>query len=320
MRQFTYVSKAFELGWPAPGSLSKDGVAIAGHDGALFIYRGSNYEHSSYRTVDFAGAGGQWSQAISERHALLAGHGISALTAIVPNKSSALRDQYPLWKRVAQPEFISQISTDLAMDSGVITSAHILQSLDGLTDWGDPWGLVDSHWSEFGAAGTANLLLQKLGVDELPLRLMACESDRYGDLSNRWGDRLLHEIWSASIAHDLTDPVVAYDNGGVGSPGRGHVGRIVEWHNPQAACQATLLVLGDSFGGPGYSRTELSYWLSRAFSRCVFVHTTGFPPDVLTRFKPDAVLFEVCERFMCNPPHESMPIEALEQLHREARG
>ena len=306
-----------ESHWPSVGSVSPDRVAIVGRNSRLFLFEGSNDEYAGYCDPSRGSAAADWAAVLGSRRERLAN--LPHLTFMVPNKTTCLPHDFPL-PRESDTSFLwDRLRSLCAGDAGLHFPTELIAEDRRAAGWGDGWRLVDSHWSSFGAAAAALDVLAHFGLPGLPVTSVEGISVTGGDLGSRWPGPPLLERWTRRLEHDLPPHQILSDNAD-GLLGSGVAGRIVEWTCLEAAVDARLLIVGNSFSGPGSLEGELAFWLSRAFRSCVFVHTGDLPADALSVFAPDVVLVQTIERFLPSVPQDSVTVAELDAQHRAARG
>ena len=311
------VEPVSESQWPSVGSVSPDRVVVAGRRSRLFLFEGSNDEYAGYCDPSSASAADSWVSVLRARAARLA-H-LPHLTLMVPNKTTCLPQDFPL-PRASDTTFLwARLRSLCVGDARLHFPTELVAPDRRAAGWGDGWGLVNSHWSSFGAASAALDVLSRFTLPGLPVTSVEGLSVIGGDLGHRWPGPPLLEQWTRRLELDLPAPQILHDNAD-GDHGRGVVGRTIEWICPGAVVDARLLVVGNSFAGPGLLQSELVYWLSRAFRSCVFLHTADLPADALSLFAPDVVLVQTIERFLPTVPQDTVTVAELDAQHRAARG
>ncbi len=75
---------------PGPGTISSDQSAVVGHNGWIYLYKGSNSYYDAYHDSGQTFLAEQWIDLIEKREKLLSARGISYVHVIVPNKVSVL--------------------------------------------------------------------------------------------------------------------------------------------------------------------------------------------------------------------------------------
>ncbi len=304
------------------GSISSDRSTIVGKGGVLFIYQGSNGYHDQYINRRSDALGTAWAELTKERHRWI-GKSAQVLSLFIPNKATCLPDLYPLPLDACPTPAWRDLRAALDSRSDVLFCDSLLDaSLPGNRWERNPWGLVDSHWSEFGCLETVNDVLRKMGYDEFALDVLKIKPlQDFGDLSGKFGTARAGNVVTRHLSVSTTQPTCVHLSES-DSQIENSTGRRATWRNPEAPVPLTLCIVGNSFSGVGDSTANLVYWFARVFTEVTFLHSGAIPLDVVEAYSADVVLFQGLERFLAQVPSDAYTaaqVEAVYNSHREAQ-
>lgn len=309
--------------WPAIGQISRDRAATIGLNGFAFLFQGSNQHYDAYFHQRSLLQAEQWAELTDERHKRFAGSAVTFVSAFVPNKASTLNEHYPFMLPYRVTPTWSALKASLVDNVGVLFLDSKRPQFAGRTWEAETlWRRVDSHWSVFGCIAAVNSILHALGVSPIDPPIVAADEVAWGDLSSRWFGSPVTERQTLTTPRTqdglgLADPVMEFDSS-EGQPPGGVTGRRVVWVNPEAPYRAHVVVVGNSFAGPGFRPEHMVWWLARLFRRVTFVHCAGIPSDIVDTLRPDAVVFQGLERFLYLVPGDSFTMAELDRINRRA--
>jgi hypothetical protein len=302
------------------GLISSDRSTIVGKGGVLFIYQGSNGYHDQYINRRSDALGTAWAELTEERHRRI-GAKAQVLSLFVPNKATCLADLYPLPLDSCPTPAWRDLRAALDSRDDVLFCDSLLEaSLPANRRERNPWGYVDSHWSEFGCLETVNDVLRRMGYDEIALDVLKVEPlQGFGDLSGKFGTARVGNVVTRRLAVSTTQPTCVYLSES-DSEIENSTGRRVTWQNPEAPVPLTLCIVGNLFEGVGNSTPHLMYWFARVFTEVTFLHSGSVPLDVVEAYSADVVLFQGLERFLGQVPSDSFTAAQVEAVYNSHRG
>jgi len=287
-----------------PGLMSRDGSAILGKDGHIFLIGGNNdflgqWELESKRE-ELDQLTEKWIRLIKQRQELCASQGIDFVQVLIMEKLSTLKGYFP-----KQPETMSPLLNSV---SEIIKRDASLDARCVLHPWNGSnvnraeaiFRKTDSHLTPYGTFELFREIMNKLGVEigeEIDLSEMITIP---GDLSDRFFDVPILEHLPIAAEESLTflggsaevvDQFIPESGG--------HVGRWQHCFNKTAPSDKTVLVFGNSFssfieGG----QPALSWWLSRWFRHYHFHWQGTVDWELVRQIQPDVVINQTNERFM----------------------
>lgn len=300
---------------------------IVGRDGWLFYDDGSHFGAARNAPAYTDADARDWLQGLAGRAAWVKAHGGAYVVLLAPDKELIEAPHGPAWYRGPDPNRAAArlLRLNASAQAGDIVDpgpALLQQSRRGLAVYNP----VETHWTGLGAyEGYAALMrrLQAMGVAEGPRPL---ESFHQVTDDPRKPRNLAQMLGVASFVDadypEFVDPAVA--------PRITYLTAKHAWAAPQVidtglAGKPVLLMMRDSFS------LALLPFLQSHFSRIILAHHQdgAWRPELIERFKPDVVLFEVVEsgaRFVMSgsPPASAdarARIEAaLASPHLAARG
>lgn len=299
-------------GQPRVGSVSSDRVAIFGRLGYSFLFGGSTGYFALYGERQFDHMAERWADLLERRRQIF-GRQQPLVSLFIPNKTTCLADLYP----IALPDTELRCFVALRTLLSGERTALFADSLRALASPSErcrtsPWRMTDTHWTSPGAFNTANEVLSAFGLETLEADLV--DVDPYvqaGDLSYRWPETPMLERFHARYRTDLPEPVVDFDLLPPGIVPTVVTGRRIVWSNPEARFKQHLLLVANSFCGPGTDQDQLSWWFSRIFTRVTFVHSGSIPCDALSLIRPDLILFQQVERFLPVLPEDNLSLDEI---------
>ncbi|MHA7219708.1 alginate O-acetyltransferase AlgX-related protein [Arthrobacter sp. MDT1-48-3] len=292
------------LGFPV-GLRSGDDVAQIGREGHLFLTGGSNALRDQYlEPQDQAGAAAleakarQWEGALSASGQALKTLGIPFLTAVIPEKLTALRHLAPI--PVAGPTPLYTRVNEL-----LAASPNHLDLLPVFDNWDseiEGWQRNDTHCSPAGSLAITRAMMDCLpGCNRETLNGIRLNDVVYrnGDLAGKFFDI---PLWDKQYrpAPEALGPT-AIENTYSFSPGH-FVGSHNVWKNAAAPNKKKVVVFGNSFFGGVESPTRLGWWFSRLFEEYHMKWENAVDLDYVREVRPDYVIFQTIERFLVRPP------------------
>jgi len=237
----------------------------------------------------------QWQQALEEKRDWLAAKGIAFLVVIAPDKQSIYPEQLP--RSVAG--LLSPIRTDqfvryMAAHSH-LEVVDLRRPLLEAKEESPVYYRTDTHWTAFGSYVVYREIMARLRPPNAkPLSLAEFDTRREtlpgGDLATMLGveDAIREERTWLIRRRPPGQPELRLRTFEA-PPGTGAAIRIGE---QPAGNLPRLVMFHDSFG------LRLMRFLSEHFSRSVYVEARDVKRLIVEREQPDAVILEVCERYL----------------------
>jgi hypothetical protein len=310
----------------AAGTESPDHSAVAGRDGYVFLFKGSN-EVASLYAEDIASAVVQrrtlaWRSLFQKRWDLLSSLNIVYVQMIIPEKSTVLIDQ--------TPSGLGPLTATLAaLEKSIILGAdstHKISAAEGfyrslvpfLRDQeiigSEPYLRTESHFSQNGAlivfmdflSQLANLMPDQAGAISHVLTGLSevkpypGRSDPFsGDLADRFLGPALRETCAILNLEslDLAGTEIKCE---ILSPGKegGHTGYHAVWRNAKAPLELRVFAFANSFFERGSAPRGLSWWFKHFFSEFHFCWSAELVLEEVDRYHPDVVVCQTVERFL----------------------
>lgn len=296
---------AFENFSVPVGSLSRDGSAVMGRSGWIFLITGSNSVLEQYGAAYSLTDGWheRWEGVVCVRQDGAKALGADLAMLVVPDKISVLADQLPpdITLVVRPPaERLARQFLGLRYPVGelqVVERAFLR---------------TDTHLAPEGNAALAGVVLRDLGVDPGSLHGDAGAGSPYlasGDLGSRFDPPVVEimggptSFGSARVVEDNRPQVAAL--------GR-HVGTRRVLANDSASDPRTVVVFGDSFAFAEPHYAGITWHLAQHFRSVHFVWAPfGWDPDYVEAVGAEAVVCETAERFVPRPPELRNSVDAL---------
>ncbi|WP_447529185.1 alginate O-acetyltransferase AlgX-related protein [Vreelandella sp. TE19] len=276
---------------------------LEGKQGWLFLDNDTNNSVDQYRGRLLLTDEGleKWQTYLSDLNALAKRQNAKSAVIVAPSKESVMGPRYhPVEEGSGGP--IHQLLT-LPGAAGFVYPANELKALND-----DAFIQTDTHWTHRGAMVATKALAQSLGLSPDAVNGVF-EGDRYrvymhtGDLGSKFSPEKRSETEALKSFGFINHRY--FDNG------LPNFGRLLVIHYEQALVSATCVVFGSSS-----SYSMLSY-LSRLFTRIVFVHSAGnLDPDLVDAVKPEYLVVQTNARFVVQVPK---PKQALKALIEEKR-
>ena len=290
-----------------PGTWSRDGDAVMGKEGWLFLGRGSNSVLDQYQS-DFAlpaGWADRWADVVAVRREEAEGLGASLALLIVPDKVSVLRDYLPEEIVLASRPPAAALSDDLGL--GVIYPVAQLSSVPG-----GAYLRTDTHLSLVGNAALAGVVLAALsGPDQAVVGagLGTTQYVSFGDLGSRFEPPVFEVVTTFGSFGSAV--VIADNRAEVEAAGR-HVGTRRVLRNATAPDPRTVVVFGDSYAFPAPHYQGTAWFLAQYFREVHFVWSPfGWDKYYVEESGAEVVLCETAERFVPRPPAVRLAVADL---------
>ncbi len=144
----------------------------------------------------------------------------------------------------------------------------------------DTYSKYDTHWNMYGAYLSTEELLKRINKNYKHKEIEVTFEPYGGDLKTM-----------NLIDVENVEPVVKnyYDNV---NPTCKEKGRLNECEVTKPLYKSTLLFVGDSF------REIPQKYISKLYSKTIFVHRNDYKESLLEDYKPDIVVFETAERYV----------------------
>ena len=294
------------FGHPA-GTWSRDGQAVMGKEGWIFLARGSNSVLDQYQS-DFslpAGWADRWADAVAVRRDEAKGLGASLVLLVVPDKVSVLSEYLPDEIVLASRPPAAALSDDLGL--GVISPIAQLSRVPG-----GAYLRADTHLSLAGNAALAGVVLAALSGPDQPPVGAGMSTTQYvscGDLGSRFEPPVLEVV---TTFNSLGGAVVIADNHAeVEAAGR-HLGTRRVLRNAAAPDPRTVVVFGDSYAFPAAHYQGTSWFLAQYFREVHFVWSPfGWDKRYVEESGAEVVVCETAERFVPRPPAVRLAVADL---------
>ena len=229
---------------------------------------------------------------MAQRGTYLANQGVPLVVAIAPNKHTTYGDMLPAWIR---PQGLADYDRVMAMgENAALHLVDLRSALVSARATRRTYHLTDTHWNVWGAWSAHRCVIAELstyGIGTAPLLdvELTAEQRPGGDLARILG--LRDVMLETSIA---VGPVALPTS----ELRRTEMidGWEVRTFEAEGAPAASVMFIGDSFLTSTQSGME--QFLTRRFSRTYVVRDreVRFPTALITRYRPDAVVFEIVER------------------------
>ncbi|MBS0362628.1 MAG: hypothetical protein JSR98_14725 [Proteobacteria bacterium] len=278
-----------------PETTSPGGVAVAGHDGFLFISNGANrWERQFLGELKIRPEWGpNWRQLFDDRQAAAAARGIQLWNLIAPEKQAIYPDKR--WEAagaVGDGRPVMVMATFLGPQARLVYPAAELKVVRGLAP---AYFRHNSHWTSSGCCVAAITLLQRMGVavDVGKLAFPVERITRRQDLTVHFFDPPPEETYiRLAPAGEVVDA-----NHNFETTGR-NTGETYTVLNPDAPDGRSVLLFGDSYAFDA----GLASALSVVFAKVVFVWSKPVLWDLVDEKAPDIVIWECAERFLGGVP------------------
>lgn len=303
-------------GFPTVGAISSDRVAIFGREGYAFLFGGSTGYFSLYGRRGREYVAEYWCGLLERRQNRYAAHA-PVVSLFVPNKTTCLPDLYPVALPSRELDFFAELRRLQARNPTALFGDALRRlSQAPMREVEPTWKFADTHWTSTGTIHTLNEVLGAFGLAPVPVSLEAVEPRRdWGDLTARWPDSPMVDWIRARYRTDLPDPVLEFDLLPPGVTPTVVSGRRITWRNPDAANDAHLLVVGNSYCGPATDQCQLNWWFGRLFRKLTFVHSGSIPSDTVESINPDLIFFQQVERFLPTYPDDSLTLADIESSY-----
>lgn len=280
---------------PQPGSISEDEVAIAGKNGWLYLYNGTNNYHDAYfEEYEIAHElANNWAGSIESYRNLLKKSSATFVFTVIPNKASMLPEHYPLGLDGLITPRLSILRDYLAEKLYCP-----LEDLQGSLHKASIFRKFDTHLTEYGNLYFTLNILHKFAVDidaiQLPVELVYRENA--GDLGKRYSTTVYEKVARFRFINESNISVREFAPLVTANTGLAYESNCIN-----APIQARLLVFGNSFFDRP-SGWSMAPYFCRIFKTVRFHWESGVYKEYINSFRPDFVLFQSCERFLATPP------------------
>ncbi len=302
------------------GRTGEDGPPLVheGQDGSLFLLGGSNFVASLYARDDGPLSDRRleaWRALVEARVAKSESLGIPCIFAIVPEKLTIYGDRQASAGVDPSLSPALRLRDSLAGSPAAACYVDLVGPMLAERDRTDLYWRTDTHWTSEGCHLAYLEVCARLGLQPEP-DLLARPQRRFSarlDLGaqarpQHWEEVRIHDfLHKASrvrvnrITGFLEDP--AYEE-------QIHVGARACFENPGARNDQRLLMFGDSFAGAGSDK--LTAMLAETVRSLEFVWSSEIDWRYVARSKPDALVIEIAERFLCILPRDRRRLWLLE--------
>jgi|GEM_PF-2271985 len=295
----------------ALGTSGRPGAAVVGSGGWVFLgdIFNNNFSQALGRRVLDDREVADWTNTVALETRWLATRKIPSAFVVAPAKWSIYPDRLPWWTRGAAPTH----SLDRILAAhGDLPLIDVRDALREARNHADTYSALNSHWTDYGAwvawTRIAPALSQQFSLPDLPVPTLKSLSisDEQNEFASMLNITAANEWTKYEPAKPFSDyAIVNADGSTTPRPGNAETNlldlpRITR--NDHAANRTRVLVLRDS------SANSLSPFLQNAFYMTYQIdHKLGEPrkwPNLaalVERFRPDAVLWVMTERYLNEP-------------------
>lgn len=298
---------------PLPvGTTSRDGSAVVGRGGQLFLIRGSNVLEERYKKPTTASERrqadeevGHWTSLFRRRSQALEQLGVRYSQTVVPEKSSTMMSGIRGFE--GSTPTLEEVERAVASESWYFSAREVLRKVEAEYDR-SPWMKLDTHFSPLGAMALARGFISS-AVPEFSFPHVAFDGAEsiVGDLTERFFGVPVQELVEAPSTRGFErfGRTVELIDHGPPTEGGNVMGMRRVWRNPGAPIDRRVVV----FGGSSFSRNQQSaakcnYWFARLFREHHFIWTPWIDVDYVRSVRPDYVLAQARERFMGIVPED----------------
>jgi alginate O-acetyltransferase complex protein AlgJ len=303
-----------------PGTYSDDEIAIVGHDGYLFLFRGTNSNLDQHLGAAEPAAGwlDEWRDIVISRLAEFEAMELTAVNLVVPDKLAVCEDRYPMPLEKVGPRPIKRL---LAVPELARELIYPIEDLRQAYTEEEVYLRTDTHLTFRGNEVLFRSLIEPLGIDQatvpdfaaMPLRSYA----NVGDLGAKFEPRIVDIV---SVPKELGAAEISRDNCAQLEAVGGHVGIHRVFRNETAPDPRIAVLYGDSFAFSSSSYQGVSWFMAQIFREVHFVWVPfGWDPAYVREVGAEVVLVQGAERFLGRSPHRSFEVAGLaeETLRRK---
>lgn len=274
------------------GVVSRDQSTIVGKEGHLFLYKGNNYLLHQY--IDSAAAkqlGQNWAGVLKRRKAFAQEVGCQFLQVVIPEKASALVEQFP--QPLDAPTYsLRQFRSEIHDHDVVLDLLPTIRSDSRRVDF---YRKIDAHFSYYGCHKVFRDILQRLGISDQPEAVMEYPKIIKGDIGGRFPGVMETQMAPDPAYLAQQTPVETYRHL---PANHRHEGITVRWKNPKAPVKMKVIACANSFFALGSEAHQLSWWFSRWFEEFHFIWSRNLHMDHIRAECPDIVIAQTIERFL----------------------
>lgn len=284
------------------GTLTPNGVVIAGHNHHLFLIGGSNNLILQYKQENNSRAiADQWLNLIGKRYSTLAARGIKFSQLIIPEKASILADSMPFEIDPPTPLY-RMLAGQLRCQSNATFFTDFNDVFMRASDRRDLYLKIDSHLTCRGAHRLFSTFMQQIDLPVPALPFTELGRSPLADLGRHFS--------SIGFAEDDLEPdPVALPTSAidivclVNERNERHLGTRLVFHNARAPFQKRAVAFANSFFSYGTTPQELSWWMMRWFREYHFIWSGDIDYNYIDKVQPDIVIAQTIERFLPNVPN-----------------
>jgi hypothetical protein len=290
----TYYASRATIPTTLIGAVSSDQSAIVGSGNWCFIYDGSNSYREAYAARNLQPVGDAWARLLELRQRNCTALATPFLQVIVPNKATLLPDFFPekLPSDITWPLrqlLQSNVDANLLAPVAELRAPDLREAI---------FRRNDSHLTIAGNSYLTRMILERLDLAlSQPTSLIATHTAQHtGDLGSKFENPISETLHAPAWNDGLFDQSQTHKTHEF-LPGQLN-GIRQSFYNRTAPLQMRVLVFGNSF----FERVPswgLSPFFAALFSEFLFVWSPNIDYELIKEQKPDIVISQTCERFLC---------------------
>jgi alginate O-acetyltransferase complex protein AlgJ len=290
------------------GAVSRDGIAIVGHDGWLFVKGGASENLAQHRGENPPSQAwlDAWMATLAVRRTRARELGIDLACVIAPDKIAIEEEHFPEPIEPVGP----RPAVRLCEEAGDALR-YPLAELRAARREGAVSRRTDTHLSVRGSRVLAEAVTRELGVALPSLEQIGPLHERLDvcDLGVHFTPHITEVIRAVG---GYGDARLVDCNYAAFEALRAHVGMRSVLRNPSAPDPRVAVLLGDSYGYPVAHFSGIAWWLAQAFAEVHFLWVPfGWDPGYLRRAGAQVAVLQIAERFLVRVPHDGVDALAL---------
>jgi hypothetical protein len=287
-----------------------------GFDGWLFLAKDSNnvlsqYKEPFYNKKSFD----DWKKLLISRKCKLRDSGIKYFHIIAPEKITIYSEK----SKFDNFDFLNSASDSFDRYSEKEIRELLIIPNNYFRNIGKKiyYHKTDTHWNFNGAIIVYNLLMNKLGYkgkEDFTSRIgpkVKNILDLGGKINPPIEEVIQYYKSTKHIVRIFKNELVSFkEKNKLENSGKLHVGSYVKYRNKKCLYDRKVMIFGDSFSE--YRLHLLTGLLAETFYEVSFVWSSNIDYNLIDISKPDFVISELAERFMCNNiPKDNMDLNLL---------